>query len=91
MKHWEKVLPLKVMNVSYEELVADTEKVSREMLSFLDQSWDGGVLDFHKSERICVTASYAQVREPIYSTSIGKAERYRHRIGELVTLAQLGQ
>jgi len=91
MKHWESVLPLQVLTVRYEDLVAETEQVSRGMLNFLGRSWDEGVLDFHKNDRICATSSYAQVREPIYSTSVGKAERYRHRIGELVAVAELSQ
>jgi hypothetical protein len=59
------------------------------MLGFLGREWDASVLDFHKNERLVATASYAQVRQPVYSSSVGKAERYRHRIGELVALAQL--
>jgi Flp pilus assembly protein TadD len=89
MKHWEAVLPLEMLTVRYEDLVAETETVSRQMLGFLGREWDASVLDFHKNERLVATASYAQVRQPVYSSSVGKAERYRHRIGELVALAQL--
>ena len=91
MKHWEEVLPVKVLTVRYEDMVAETKEVSQRMLSFLDVPWEPAVLDFHKSDRICATASYAQVQRPVYSTSVGKAERYRHRLGELITVAQLQQ
>ena len=72
-------------------MVAETETVSRDMLAFLECDWNAEVLDFHKNPRICATSSYAQVRQPIYSSSVGRAERYRHRLGELVALAQLSQ
>jgi len=91
MKHWEAVLPLEVLTVRYEDIVADTEKISRQMLSFLGREWDAGVLDFHQNERLVATASYAQVRERVYASSVGKAERYRHRLGELVAVAHLSQ
>jgi hypothetical protein len=91
MKHWEAVLPLQVLTVRYEDIVADTEKISRQMLSFLGREWDAGVLDFHQNERLVATASYAQVRERVYASSVGKAERYRHRLGELVAVAHLSQ
>ena len=91
MKHWDAVLPLEMMTVRYEDVVANTEQASQQLLSFLGRAWDPAVLDFHKSARVCATASYAQVQQPVYSTSVGRAERYRHRIGELVAVAQLRQ
>jgi hypothetical protein len=78
-----------IHTVRYEDMVAETKKTSQEVLAFLGCEWDDSVLNFHMNERIVATASYAQVREPIYSSSIGRAERYRHRIGALVSLAQL--
>ena len=91
MKHWTSVLPLEILTVKYEDVVADTNSVCRQMLSFLEIPWDPVVLDFHKSARVCATASFAQVQQPVYSTSVGRAERYRHRLGELITVAQLRQ
>ena len=89
MKHWSAVLPLEVLTVRYEEVVSNTEQESQRLLSFLGLEWDPAVLDFHKNARVCATASYAQVQRPVYSTSVGRAERYRHRIGELIAVAQL--
>jgi tetratricopeptide (TPR) repeat protein len=89
MAHWEAVLPIDIHTVRYEDMVAETKKTSQEVLAFLGCDWDESVLNFHMNQRIVATASYAQVREPIYSSSVGRAERYRHRIGALVSLAQL--
>ena len=89
MEHWKAVLPISIHTVQYEDLVSNTEDVAKSMVSHLGLDWDASVLDFHANERIVATASYAQVRRPIYSSSIGRAERYRHRLGALVSLSQL--
>ena len=86
MKHWQEVLPLEIMTVRYEDLVADAENVSRRMLDFLGMDWAPQVLRFHENRRTVKTASYAQVRRPLYSTSVGRSERYAHRLGPLMTL-----
>lgn len=91
MKHWESVLPLRMHAVRYEDMVAESERVSKGLLEFLGEDWQDGLLDFHRSERLVQTASYAQVQQPIYSSSVGRSERYRHRLGSLVSLAQLQQ
>jgi tetratricopeptide (TPR) repeat protein len=86
MKHWEEVLPVEIMTVRYEEVVADVEQASRQMLAFLGIAWAPEVLRFHENQRTVRTASYAQVRRPIYSTSIGRGERYAHHLGPLMAL-----
>jgi len=86
MSHWMKVLPLEIMTVRYEDMVADSESASREMLEFVGVEWDAQVLRFHENTRTVRTASYAQVRRPIYQTSVGRAERYAHRLGPLLSL-----
>ncbi len=89
MTHWQAVLPLQIHKLRYESLVADSVSETKAVLDFLGQPWQSGVLDFYKSDRIVQTASYAQVQQPLYSTSVGRAERYRHRIGALIGLTQL--
>jgi hypothetical protein len=90
MEHWASVLPVPMMTVRYEDMVKDTEGTSRKLLDFLGLDWDASVLRFHENDRVVRTASYAQVRQPIYTTSVGRAERYRHRLGPLVALNTLG-
>ena len=89
MQHWMDVLPLPIHTVRYEDVVADSEREIKGLLQFVGEEWTSDVLDFHRSDRLVQTASYAQVQRPIYSTSVGRAERYRHRLGSLVGLAQL--
>ena len=76
MKHWKAVLPLPIHELRYEDLVEAPERVSRELVEFCGLDWDPAVLRFHESHRPVRTASYAQVRQPIYRTAVGRAKRY---------------
>jgi hypothetical protein len=77
MEHWRNILPSGAMlDVQYEEVVADTEKKAREIIEFLGLPWNDKCLDFHRSERAVKTASVAQVRKPIYGTSVERWRRY---------------
>ncbi|MBD3618697.1 MAG: tetratricopeptide repeat protein [Chromatiales bacterium] len=67
-------LPLRYKAVRYEELVADQERMTREVLDFVGLPWDDACLSFHESKRVARTASYAQVTQKIYTSS-----RYRYK------------
>lgn len=76
MHHWDIVLPERFLHIQYEELVADQEAWSRKLLSFLKLPWDPACLNFHKSGRVVRTYSEAQVRKPMYSSSVGRWKNY---------------
>jgi hypothetical protein len=57
-------------------MVAAQEDESRKLLAYCHLGWDDRVLRFHEAERAVKTASHAQVRQPIYSGSIGKWQKY---------------
>jgi tetratricopeptide (TPR) repeat protein len=85
MEHWEKVLPEGFMtNVVYEDVVADTEKEAKRLIEFLGLPWDPKCVDFHKSDRPVKTASVAQVRKPIYKTSVKRWKKYGAGLQPLV-------
>jgi len=84
MNHWKSVLPLQILDVSYENLVKNQEKVTREMLEFCDLDWEDQCLDFHNTERAVATASTDQVRQPIYTGSIDKWRRYEKHLEPLI-------
>lgn len=89
MVHWHEVLPPgRIIDVQYEELVADPEGVARRIVSHCGLGWDARCLDFHRSQRPVRTASAAQVRRPIYQASVGRRRRYEAFLGPL--LAELG-
>lgn len=69
--------PSRFTIVEYEELVADTEGQTRRMLDHCGLSFDPACLAFHESAAPVATASATQVRQPIYTSSMGRWKRYR--------------
>jgi tetratricopeptide (TPR) repeat protein len=90
MAHWRSALPLAMMDVVYEELIADTEAGSRRLIEFLGLPWDDRCLRFHENPRAVRTASKLQVRRPIYTSSIGRWRRHAQRLGPLQHALGLG-
>jgi tetratricopeptide (TPR) repeat protein len=77
MAHWRTVLPPGVMlEVQYEELVADFENHARRIVEFCGMDWDPRCLAFYETKRPVRTASVTQVREPIFTSSIGRWREY---------------
>jgi hypothetical protein len=73
MAHWRSVLPAGAMlEVSYEDVVFDLEGQAKRIVDFCGLPWNESCLQFHQTERIVRTASKSQVREPIYSRSVGR-------------------
>ena len=70
--------------VDYEDVVADTEKEAKRLIEFLGLPWDSKCVDFHKSDRPVKTASVAQVRKPIYKTSVKRWKKYGAGLQPLV-------
>ncbi len=85
MRHWREVLPVTVLDVDYEALVADPEPQVRRLLAHCGLGWDPACLAFHTSHRAIRTASRAQVRNPIYASSAGRWRRYEAHLDELRT------
>jgi tetratricopeptide (TPR) repeat protein len=84
MAHWRAVLPKEtLLDVSYEALVADPETEARRMLAHLGLKWDPACLDFAGREGKVQTASIAQVRQPLYRTSVGRWRRWEKWLGPL--------
>lgn len=90
IEHWRSALPAgTLLDVPYEELVADQRGWTRRMLEFLDLPWDERCLSFHSTDRSVLTASYWQVRQKIYNRSIGRWRNYQKFIGPLLELKDL--
>ncbi len=83
MSHWHSVLPGRIFDLEYEALVQDPDGVAQEMIEFCGLDWEEQCLDFANNRRRVNTASTWQVRQPLYSSSIG---RWRHYEAELQPL-----
>lgn len=89
MEHWQAVLPEEtILNVRYEEVVADVEGQARRMLAHLGLPWDDACLDFHNNTRLVKTASVAQVRRPIYTTSVARWQRFGQHLDPLFEIVK---
>jgi tetratricopeptide (TPR) repeat protein len=83
MEHWRNGAGIPFMEVQYEELVADQERLSRAIVQFCGLDWDDRCLQFHESERTTRTASSDQVRQPMYESSVRRWRNYESHLGEL--------
>ncbi len=83
MQHWHQVMPGVILDVMYEELTADVESHARRIVQHVGLEWSAQCLEFHTNTRPVATASYAQVRQPIYRSSVGRWKRYEKYLGAL--------
>ena len=72
MEHWRRTLPNgAILEVQYEDLVDDFETQARRIVAYCGLTWNDTCLTFHQTKRAVKTASVAQVRRPLYRSSIG--------------------
>ena len=83
MDAWRSLSLPNIMDLHYEDTVADPEGQSRRVAEFLGVDWTEGMLNYHQSDRSVRTASREQVRKPIYNNSAKKHEIYTEHLGEL--------
>ena len=83
MNHWREMIGDRVTTISYESLIADQEGESRRLFSAFGLAWRPECLEFHKNAAPTATASAAQVRQPLYSSSVGKWRHYEKHLSEL--------
>lgn len=84
MAHWRTVLPAEAMlEVRYEALVGDLEPEARRIVAYCGLDWDERCFKFHETERPVHTASAVQVRQPIYSSSVGRWQPYKDHLRPL--------
>lgn len=85
MAHWHRVLPPgRILDVRYEDVVADLEGQARRVVAHCGLDWDARCLAFYKTERVVRTASATQVRQPIYQDAIGRWRRFEEFLSPLM-------
>jgi tetratricopeptide (TPR) repeat protein len=88
MEHWNAVLPGVIHTVRYEDVVADLEGESRRLIDYCGLEWQEQCLKFHENKEASTTASTAQVRRPIYKSSIGRWRDYESELQPAVKVLQ---
>ena len=89
MQHWQQVLPAgSILELRYEDMVADTEGQARRLLDYLGLPWDPACLNFHENKRVVRTASAAQVRRPVYQSSVARWKHFESHLGPLLDVVK---
>ena len=83
MRHWDEVLPGRVLRVHYEDVVDDLEGSVRRLLGFCGLELEPGCLAFHQTARSVRTPSSEQVRQPIYRGGLEQWRHYERWLGPL--------
>jgi len=83
MDHYRSVLGDRMLDVAYEDVVADMEGQARRLINFLGLDWQDVSLEFHKQKTAVTTASAAQVREKAHSRSVGKWHRFEDELAPM--------
>ena len=84
MDHWRTALPSdRFLEVHYEDLIADREAVTRQLVAFSGLEWCDSCLRPERNNRAVITASLWQARQPVYATSVERWRHYEPWLGEL--------
>jgi tetratricopeptide (TPR) repeat protein len=83
MDHWQATMPAAIYPLSYEALVADQRGETRKLLEFCGLEWQDSCIEFHRNPLPTTTASAAQVRRPLYDTSVSQWQHYAAELAEL--------
>lgn len=86
MRHWHEVLPGRVLELRYEDMVADQETQTRRVLNYCGLPFEESCLRFYETERAVRTASSEQVRQPIYASSVNHWQNFREQLAPLIEI-----
>lgn len=87
MNHWRHILPSNAwLDIKYETMVNHFEEEAKRLIAFCDLAWDPACLTFYQSKRQVRTASFAQVRQPVYTSSVERWRRYERQLAPLIRL-----
>ncbi|WP_417485732.1 sulfotransferase [Maricaulis sp.] len=86
MAHWREVLPGRIIDVRYEDVVADQDGETRRLLEAVGLEFEEACLAFHRNPSPSATHSAAQVRQPLYASSVGLWRRYEQQLQPLAKM-----
>ena len=91
MTHWHKVMPGAILDVHYEDMVSNAPKTTKQLVEWCGLAYTPELLEFHKTDSVSTTASAAQVRKPIYKSSVEKWRNVESELSEVkLKLQQAG-
>jgi tetratricopeptide (TPR) repeat protein len=88
MAHWHAVLPGKVLDVHYENVVGDLEGQVRRLLDHCGLPFEEGCLRFWETRRAVNTASSEQVRQPLYTKALNFWRNYEPQLEPLIDVLE---
>ena len=90
MNHWRTVLrvPIHVVDYMKRQWIRPGKAVARRLVAACGLEWEPACLEFHRTVRPVDTASLAQVRQPVYKTSIARWKNYEHELADLFSILE---
>ena len=83
MERWREILPGKMIEVTYEDVVGNLEREAKGMIAHLGLEWEPSCLEFHENKAASMTGSATQVRQKLYSSSVGRWRDYEAQLKPL--------
>ncbi|MCA8888522.1 MAG: sulfotransferase [Parvularculaceae bacterium] len=84
MAHWKRVFGADIIDVDYDQFVAAPEPLVRDVLTAVGLEYESACMNFHQRRNTVKTASYWQVREPLYRKSSGRWRNYAGHLAPLI-------
>jgi tetratricopeptide (TPR) repeat protein len=90
MEHWWQCMPGAMFSLRYEDLVSEQLTVTLSLLKFCGLEWQDACAQFHQNPSASTTASAAQVRRPIYDSSVSQWRNYEAQLAPLAAQLRAG-
>jgi hypothetical protein len=88
MDHWRSALPGRIIDISYEDVVRDLDGEARQLIDRIGLEWEPTCLSFHENDAATLTGSAVQVRQQLYTSSIGRWRHHEIRLGKVAEALQ---
>jgi hypothetical protein len=89
MSHWLHLMPGSICEINYEQLLTHPEQEIRRLLQFCGLPYEPGCMAFHQTQRAVKTASFLQVRQPLYQHSRNRWLNYRQQLQPLASILDI--
>ena len=83
MAHWHQILPGRILDIAYEDIVTAQEPTTRRLLDYVGLPFEDVCLEFQRNAASTTTASSVQVRQPLYDTSLQQWRNYAVQLAPL--------